>query len=79
MRKKSQGFAVVAVLVGVAVFATLMIVSYGGGGKHAQATDPGTVERTVAASDAGPAGFTLAPQPQPTSQDATSVAQHPAN
>ena len=44
MRKKSRGFAVVALLVGIAVAATVYIASYGRSSKHAEAaaTDAGS-------------------------------------
>ncbi|SAL37331.1 hypothetical protein [Caballeronia telluris] len=93
MRKNTGGFAVVAVLVGVAVAATLLIAGIGRSSKHAQNEEPG-VERTVAgavaASDAsqaqahadahpdGQAGFALTPQPQAASSEAASVAKRNA-
>jgi hypothetical protein len=40
MRQKSSGFAVVAALVGVAVFAVVYIASFGQSGHHAQVSPP---------------------------------------
>ncbi|MDR5752974.1 MULTISPECIES: hypothetical protein [unclassified Caballeronia] len=87
MRKKNGGFAVVAVLVGVAVAATLLIAGIGRSSKHAQNEAPGferTAAGAVAASDAsqahadGQTGFALTPQPQAASNEAASVAQRNA-
>jgi type II secretory pathway component PulK len=85
MRKNNGGFAVVAVLVGVAVAATLLIASYGRSSSHAQDQEPGA-ERTaagvVAASDAASAqaGFALTPQASSSeaASEAASVAQRSA-
>lgn len=89
MRKNNGGFAVVAVLVGVAVAATLLIAGIGRSSKHAQNEAPGferTAAGAVAASDAsqaqahadGQAGFALTPQPQAASNEAASVAERSA-
>ncbi|SAK66600.1 hypothetical protein AWB81_02715 [Caballeronia arationis] len=65
MRKKNGGFAVAAVLVGVAVAATLLIAGIGRSSSHAQNEEQG-VERTAAgvvtASDASQAQAHADPQ-----------------
>jgi hypothetical protein len=66
MRKTSRGFAVVALLVGIAVAATLYIASYGRSSKHAEAPAPDA--GSAAADDAStapvPKAFALTSEPQ---------------
>ena len=68
MRKKSRGFAVVALLVGIAVAATLYIASYGRSSKHAEAPAPDAGSAAAGAGDAStapvPKAFALTSEPQ---------------
>jgi hypothetical protein len=76
MRKKSRGFAVVALLVGIAVAATVYIASYGRSSKHAEApaTDPGSAvaageSKGNASTAPAPKAFALTPEPERAPRD----------
>ena len=68
MRKKSRGFAVVALLVGIAVAATVYIASYGRSSKHAEAPAPDAGSAAVRESNAStapvPKAFALTSEPE---------------
>jgi multisubunit Na+/H+ antiporter MnhC subunit len=69
MRMKNRGFAVVALLVGIAVAATVYIASYGRSSKHAEAPAP-DAENAAAAGESNastapvPKAFALTSEPE---------------
>jgi multisubunit Na+/H+ antiporter MnhC subunit len=68
MRMKNRGFAVVALLVGIAVAATVYIASYGRSSKHAEAPAPDAESAAVRESNAStapvPKAFALTSEPE---------------
>jgi hypothetical protein len=73
MRQKSSGVAVLAIVIGVAVFAVTYIASFGRSGHHAEITPH--QNEAVAENTASDARFTLAPLHAASSPEAETAAR----